>query len=472
MKRKLSLTLLTWAVVQLCGGNATAAARADPPAHSRPRVIISTDIGGTDFDDFQSMVHLFVYADCFDIEGIISSPPGAGRKQTILEAINAYEHDYPKLRTHSASYPAPAALRDVTKQGATDPAGLSGIDKPTEGSEWIIKCANRDDPRPLWILVWGGLEDLAQALHDAPAIRSRIRVYFIGGPNKKWSTTAYDYIAREHPELWIIENNSTYRGWFTGGAQDDDLGNEAFIEKHVAGRGAMGDYFAAHSFAGTARSALKMGDTPSLVYLLGTAPDDPTRNESWGGRFVRAWDRPRYTFRVAQADPPTPTDRVETFSIVELIYRPATVAPSHAKADLVVDGQAFTGFVDADGAWHFLFSPKESKTWSYTIKSTHAAIHGQAGGFTSVAPTPAQSARPSTRCRQWWTDDPDPSLTEGADHGAKTINRCREEYLRDFAKRIGRCSSRPAFKRVRSGLAATGIVAEGDRWQVLISRSP
>ena len=33
------------------------------------------------------MVHLFVYADVFDIEGLISSPFGPGRKKHILEVI-------------------------------------------------------------------------------------------------------------------------------------------------------------------------------------------------------------------------------------------------------------------------------------------------------------------------------------------------------------------------------------------------
>ena len=33
------------------------------PAAERPRVVVSTDIGGTDPDDFQSMVHLLLYAD-------------------------------------------------------------------------------------------------------------------------------------------------------------------------------------------------------------------------------------------------------------------------------------------------------------------------------------------------------------------------------------------------------------------------
>jgi hypothetical protein len=34
----------------------------------RPRVIVSTDIGGSDHDDYQSMVHLLVYADLFDFQ--------------------------------------------------------------------------------------------------------------------------------------------------------------------------------------------------------------------------------------------------------------------------------------------------------------------------------------------------------------------------------------------------------------------
>jgi hypothetical protein len=45
----------------------------------------------------------------------------------------------------------------------------------------------------------GWIEDLAQALHDAPDILPRLRVHFIGGPNKKWSPDAYHYIATQHP---------------------------------------------------------------------------------------------------------------------------------------------------------------------------------------------------------------------------------------------------------------------------------
>lgn len=50
---------------------------------TKPRVIISTDIGGDDPDDFQSMVHLLMYANELNIEGLVSSPPGKGRKEHI-----------------------------------------------------------------------------------------------------------------------------------------------------------------------------------------------------------------------------------------------------------------------------------------------------------------------------------------------------------------------------------------------------
>ncbi|MCC6511473.1 MAG: DUF1593 domain-containing protein, partial [Pirellulaceae bacterium] len=79
----------------------------DPPH----RVIVSTDIGGTDPDDFQSLVHLLVYADCFDLEGLIASPYGPGRKRHILNVIDCYERDYASLKTYSSAYPTADQLR-------------------------------------------------------------------------------------------------------------------------------------------------------------------------------------------------------------------------------------------------------------------------------------------------------------------------------------------------------------------------
>jgi len=399
----------------------------DAPRH---RVAVSTDIGGTDFDDFQSLIHLLLCADRFDVEGLIASPWGDARerKQNILRVIDRYAADYPNLRTYSDRYPAPDALRAIAKQGGTSPAGLRGFGAPNEGSDWIIRCARRDDPRPLWLLVWGGIDDLAQALHDDPTIKTKLRVYWIGGPNKKWSTTAYDYIAREHPDLWIIEANSTYRGWFTGGNQAGELDNAAFVSAHAKGCGALGDYFASIA------PKLKMGDTPSVAYLFGSDPGNPATG-SWGGRFVRAWDRPRYAFEKA----PSASDVVETYGIVELICRPGAPVPAGTTARLVVEKQEFPGFPDERGAWHFLFSPKDAGIWTYRIASDCAGLDGRTGAFTSRNPAPGQAAHPSARYPHWWTDDPEPQSSEGPWQGAKTVSRWREDSLRDFAERLSRC---------------------------------
>lgn len=52
------------------------------------RILVSTDIGGTDPDDNQSMAHLLMYSDKFEIEGLVSSPSfGKGSKEEILRMI-------------------------------------------------------------------------------------------------------------------------------------------------------------------------------------------------------------------------------------------------------------------------------------------------------------------------------------------------------------------------------------------------
>ncbi len=275
----------------------------------RPRVIVSSDIGGTDPDDQQSMVHLLLYSDVLDIEGIVSSPYGPGRKKDILEVIDAYAKDYPKLRTYSPSYPTPDELRATARQGAIEGAGYAGFASPTEGSDWIVKCARRADPRPLYVLVWGGIDDLAQALHDAPDILPKLRVYFIGGPNKMWSVNAYNYIEEHHPKLWMIEANATYRGWFVGGNQAGEWGNSRFVAAHVAGHGALGDYFAA-----LLKGVMKMGDSPSVGYLLQGAPDDPSAG-GWGGRFARIWDGRKTVFTRLTGE----ADIAEVFGAVEFL---------------------------------------------------------------------------------------------------------------------------------------------------------
>ncbi|MBI5692133.1 MAG: DUF1593 domain-containing protein [Verrucomicrobia bacterium] len=396
---------------------------------SRPRVLVSTDIGGTDPDDFQSMVHLLVCADALDLEGLVSSPFGPGRKEHLLQVIDHYERDYPNLRTHAA-YPAPGALRALTKQGAFDSPGYAGIGAATEGSDWIVRCARRADPRPLHVLVWGGIEDLAQALHDAPDILPKLRVYFIGGPNKMWSVDAYDYLETHHPKLWIIEANATYRGWFVGGNQTGEWGNTAFVAAHLAGRGALGTFFATQL-----RGTIKMGDSPSVGWLLHGNPADPSQ-PGWGGRFVRLWDGRKSTFDHHT----TERDEVEVFGVVEYaVPLPAGVAPG-ASIQVLLDNRVPAQVTHDGRTLRFRFSPRDAKVWSYVVRSDLPALAGLTGKFTARPPASARTAQPSARHPNWWIDDPDPAAAEGIHPGARSVNRWREDFLRDFAARIGRCT--------------------------------
>jgi hypothetical protein len=405
-------------------------AAADADDAPRLRVLVSTDIGGTDPDDFQSMVHFLVCADAFDVEGLVSSPFGPGRKEHILQVIACYERDYAKLKSHAARYPTPDFLRSITKEGALDGAGDAGFGAPTEGSEWIVRCARKSDARPLWVLVWGGIDDLAQALHDAPDIAPKLRVYFIGGPNKKWSASAYHYIERAHPGLWMIEANATYRGWFVGGNQAGMWGNREFVARYVAGRGALGEFFATQ-LGGT----IKMGDTPSVAYLLNNAVDDPTRG-GWGGRFVRAWTRPRAVFNRHT----TASDRIEQFGILEIVLPAPAGTRNPTGTALVIENQEIEGFLDGNGGIRFRFSPKDAKTWSYTVRSPLAALQGQKGEFTSFRPPANRLREPDSRYARWWTDDPSAEAAEGPHIGARTVNVWREDFLRDFARRMERCA--------------------------------
>ncbi len=272
-------------------------------------MIVSSDIGGSDPDDFQSMVHLLLYADVLDLEGLISSPPGAGRAQHILEVLDAYEQDLVGLRQRSAEYPTPDSLRSLVQQGAVDAAPEQGWSEPTAGSQWIRQRAHASDERPLWVLVWGSITDVAQAVHDDPTIKQRMRVYSIGSWNTRMDKAARAYLFQNHSDLWWIESDTTFRGMYVGGRQDGQWGNLAFVLRHVKGHGALGDLF--HQ----KKPDIKMGDTPSLLYLLRGDFDDPTMPH-WGGAYHKTDHGPHYW-----TDDPAPANAQGEFPGAKTVNR-------------------------------------------------------------------------------------------------------------------------------------------------------
>ena len=397
-------------------------------AQTKPRIIISTDIGGTDPDDFQSMIHLLMYADRFQIEGLVSSPYGDGRTKNILNMIDLYEKDLSKLKKHSSGFPAPDALRAVCKQGAIVEAAYKGFSTATEGSDWIIRCARKKSDQPLWVLVWGGFEDLAQALHDAPEIKERIRVYMIGGPNKKWGVNAYSYIAEHHPDLWMIEANATYRGWFMDPESPKNITSKAFYGNYIQGRGAMGK-----DFINYYKGDIKMGDTPSLAYLMKGNPDDPT-GASWGGRFSPINRSSRTVFERNS----TTADTVATYSVIEWHFKGSKlpIPKDSVCFSLTTGGQVWPGFYLGDGMYSVRYSPKQVEVGAYSTSSSIAELNGQAGKYVSVAPWPGKPGKDDWKLgNRWYSDRPDANLFIEKQQGAKTVSIHRKEFLMDWAKR-------------------------------------
>ncbi len=398
----------------------------------KPRILISSDIGGTDPDDNQSMIHFLMYSNMFDTEGLISSPSyGHGSKQVILNMIDLYEKDLSKFKQHSKDYPSPDYLRSVCKQGRQGGAPYYGYISATEGSDWIIKCAEKKSEQPLWVLVWGGLDDLAQALHDAPDIQNRIRVYWIGGPNKKWSANSYAYIAENFADLWFIEVNSSYYGFFSNSGVPDSLNNENYYDNYIRGAGYLGKGFKKF-YNGT----IKMGDTPSLLYMMSGDPDNPF-GESWGGSFKKINRSSRIVFNRNT----TVSDTVSLCSILEFHFQgpQINIPPDSACFTMTVQAgigeQKWEGFYLGDGNYVIRYAPKKTETLTYKVTSDIPGFQEQSGEFVVDNIWPGKPRSTDYKLgANWYSDRPDASLYDGIRQGAKTVLKWRNEALLDWAK--------------------------------------
>ncbi len=274
-----------------------------------PRLIITTDIGG-DPDDMQSLTRLLLYANEFDVEGLIataSGTPGELDRDTvkfpiILEFIDAYSKVYENLLQHDKNYPTPEYLKSVAKKGNKFRGWKNvGQGNDTEGSEWIIYVVDKEDKRKVNIAIWGGQTDLAQALWKIRQTRSeeeykrfvsKIRVYDIADQDGIHKT-----IMNEFSGLFYILNkakdkkdkrNATFRGMYLGG--DDSLTSGEWLDKHIReGHGPLCRLYPDATWtAPNPHKALKEGDTPSWFFFLNNGLQSPDHPEwgGWGGRFT------------------------------------------------------------------------------------------------------------------------------------------------------------------------------------------
>ena len=142
------------------------------PLEKQIRVIISSDVKNEADDPF-AIVHQLL-TPIFDVRGVIaahyeSKAPGTETTmeqsfQELLKLMEAIEiDDVPALR------------------GCTAPLKGENDAPESEGADFLVQEALRDDPRPLYVACQGALSDVAAALNRCPEIAEKLTVVWIGG---------------------------------------------------------------------------------------------------------------------------------------------------------------------------------------------------------------------------------------------------------------------------------------------------
>ena len=157
-----------------------------------------------EIDDECSMVRFLLYANEWDIEGIITSSSQyhwQGHKWAgddwVQPYLAAYAKVQPNLVKHDRQYPTVAYLQVRTFLGNVKTEGE--MDEVTPGSQHIVKVLlDESDDRPVWLQAWGGPNTIAKALktieEEHPEkmayVADKLRFFFIW----EQDSTYQDYI--------------------------------------------------------------------------------------------------------------------------------------------------------------------------------------------------------------------------------------------------------------------------------------
>jgi hypothetical protein len=270
----------------------------------RARVFVLSDMGNEP-DDQMSFVRLLLYANELDLEGLVATTSTWQKEkvqpETMREIVRAYGEVRPNLLKHADGWPEAAALDAVVSAGPKV-YGMAAVGKgqTSPGAAALLRAADRSDPRPLWISVWGGANTLAQALDHARATRTeaeldalvaRLRVYSISDQDD-----AGPWIRREFPGLFYVVKPSSPDGEEYAGATWTGISGDAYyrngdgadartvtnewLDAHVR-KGPLGKHYPKFAF-------IMEGDTPAFLGLTrnGLASRRSPSWGGWGGRYV------------------------------------------------------------------------------------------------------------------------------------------------------------------------------------------
>lgn len=276
-------------------------------AEVKRRVFVLTDIENEP-DDAQSLVRFLTYSNEWDVEGIVATTSCWQRNKIadwrIHDIIDAYGLVKDNLEVHEKGYPSYDYLKSVIKKGIPK-FGMTGVGEgnDSEGSEWLIHCLRKDDPRPIYIQTWGGANVLAQALwkmertlsvSELDKIVDKIRVYSISDQDDSgpWIRKNYPKIfyivspgyeenggGQYHYATWVGISGDKFHGRFNG--PDFSIVDNPWLDKNI--RQNHGPLGAKHPHT----EYLMEGDSPSFLGLVKNGLNNPEHPDygGWGGRY-------------------------------------------------------------------------------------------------------------------------------------------------------------------------------------------
>jgi hypothetical protein len=275
-------------------------------AADKQRIFVLTDISNEP-DDEESMVRFLVYANEYDIEGLVATTSTWLRKGTREDLIRRQVEAYGKVRDnlliHAKAYPTKNDLLAVTCTGQQN-YGMGDVadGRSSPGSKLLLKAADKADDRPLWVCVWGGANTLAQALLDAKKNRSakelarliaKLRVYTISDQDDtgKWLRKTFPnllYIVSPSTTSWQDYHLATWTGiagdqhYKNGPKIDFELvSNPWLLENIINNHGPLGKLYPKVKY-------IMEGDTPSFIGLIknGLGWSESPGYGGWAGRYV------------------------------------------------------------------------------------------------------------------------------------------------------------------------------------------
>jgi hypothetical protein len=272
----------------------------------KPRVIATTD---GEIDDRCSMIRFLMYANEWDIRGLIHSasihhwkgndnhPAKNWQPVSWLdEQLDNYAKVYPRLKQHDPDYPTPDYLRNQVFVGNIGYAG--DMERPTPGSQRIAQVLLDADPSPVWLQAWGGANTIARALQSIEEnypdrkveVAKKAKLFLIANQDD----TCDSYILKKWPDALLIQSNAfgaiAYRWQTIMTGQQQKHFDAGWMKSNIlTGHGPLCAMYEARS-DGSFRSE---GDSPAFMHLmqLGLGSAEHPSYGGWGGRFFRADNR-------------------------------------------------------------------------------------------------------------------------------------------------------------------------------------